>query len=279
MRILRVIARIAQKALITETEAATVNDDYTYNRRENSKYSDNLLKALLKNDDVRAIRQLMGTRQTPSIIKLSGKPMMIREIDGHIAVRDTINLSELAVRYDAIRVLGAVIRHAEGESISIVAADMGKINALRWLEENDYTMAEDLCYFAVQREDLDTLKWLRAHQYSWDLETTERAVDTRNVKLLDYMWRSSAPWPGEEPVDIALGFKDTEMLDWLIRAGCPLMKDICKEINEWMHQWTDKYMGTDLFMYKRTKTDRERLLDRVREVNRCDCGGKYHMSA
>ena len=105
------------------------------------------------------------------------------------------------------------------------AADYGHLELLKWLiEEQGFTMDEDVMRGAVVSGNLKVVQWLWAEGCPWD---TRACSDAADLKTLQWVRASGGPWD-ESTCATAAMFGDVEMLRWARENGCPWTWETCK---------------------------------------------------
>ena len=106
------------------------------------------------------------------------------------------------VRYDNILTR---LRH----KVFDIAAMLGNVDAMSWASEHStlitigseivsrrtFPWSEKTCVISARNEQLESLKWLRAHGCRWDEDTAIAVVETGHVDILEWILSQESVCP------------------------------------------------------------------------------------
>lgn len=96
------------------------------------------------------------------------------------------------------------------------------------LAENNVCPSLWMCNDAVERGDLEALKWARAFGAPWNYTTCNIAAKTGNLTILQYLRENGCPWIinatengvyDKDIISIAVSFKQPKILHYLFQNG------------------------------------------------------------
>ena len=153
------------------------------------------------------------------------------------------------------------------------AAMGGQLKMLEWLVGDLHLpLSEICCLNAASNGDIETLKWLRAHNCPWNSSVSDHAAEAGQVELLKWAVENGAPWSrsalkklsDNHKLDIDLmkwakehncawdpfflftlaKNKMRDELEWAVENGCPWDQTDCSvaaqvndfEMLKWMHE-------------------------------------------
>ena len=124
---------------------------------------------------------------------------------------------------------------------------------LELLKTNLVKLQSDICVYVAKSGHLETLKWARAHGFSWNERTCAYAAANGHLETLKWARDHGCPWD-ERTCAHAAANGHLETLKWAREHGCPWDERTC----------TCAALNGHLETLKWARDDG------------CPCGGKYH---
>lgn len=109
-----------------------------------------------------------------------------------------------------------------------VAAECGNVPVLEWAHAQGCPWGRNVCFKAVQFNQLAVLRWLRAgdHPCPWASECCDQASINGNIEMMEYLRVEAnppCPWNVDHTVFFAIESYNMDMLKWLCRQDQPLI--------------------------------------------------------
>ena len=78
--------------------------------------------------------------------------------------------------------------------VCAVAAEVGNLDVLKWLRENECPWDRWTCAYAAEHGHLEMLKWARENDCPWDEATCAFAADSGHLETLKWARENGCPW-------------------------------------------------------------------------------------
>lgn len=113
----------------------------------------------------------------------------------------------------------------DGETIGR-AAEGGYLEIIKWAYDNGSPMNEITFKLAVNGGRLKILEWLKAHDCPWDATSTTKAARRGNLEVLKWLRANKCPW--DENIYIKAAKKGhLDIIQWAWENGCPRNELAC----------------------------------------------------
>lgn len=97
--------------------------------------------------------------------------------------------------------------------VCAAAAAGGHLEALKWLRNNKYEWDSWTCTQAAMNDHLEVLKWARFNGCRWNSWTINAAAEKGYLEILKWLYENGCPLNGEL-IDAAMVSKDEKTIEW-----------------------------------------------------------------
>lgn len=110
--------------------------------------------------------------------------------------------------------------------ICACAAEGGHLDTLKWLREHEYVWDVTTCSWAAAKGHIHIIKWARDHGCPWNENTCWYAADKGQLETLQWLRNNGCPWDEYVHIFSALN-GHMDVVKWANKHGCPRHEDTC----------------------------------------------------
>lgn len=106
------------------------------------------------------------------------------------------------------------------------AVKRNRLDMLMWLRANNISWGPSTCTHAAHNGNLEMLEWLYLNDAPWWTFTCNAAAANGHLHILKWAHKNAIPWDRKACIKIAKKNENAEMIEWLDGATQELMQEI-----------------------------------------------------